>query len=167
MKDHHGYIDVQSEEGKGSAFTLYFPVTREALSQKREGVAPEAFMGQGESILVVDDVKEQRELAASMLTRLGYRVSAVSSGEEALDYLQSNRVDLVILDMIMDPGMDGLETYGKILEIIPGQKAVIVSGFSETDKVKKAQQLGAGAYVQKPYILEKIGLAIREELRLK
>jgi CheY-like chemotaxis protein len=116
---------------------------------------------------VVDDVKEQRELAVSMLTRLGYRVSAVSSGEEALDYLQSNKVDLVILDMIMDPGMDGLETYGKILEVIPGQKAVIVSGFSETDKVKKAQQLGAGAYVQKPYVLEKIGLAIREELRLK
>ncbi|MDP1989820.1 MAG: ATP-binding protein, partial [Syntrophales bacterium] len=167
VKDHHGYIDVQSEEGKGSVFTLYFPVTRETLSQKRERVAPEVFMGQGESILVVDDVKEQRELVASMLTRLGYRVSAVSSGEEAIDYLRSNRVDLVILDMIMDPGMDGLETYGKILEIIPGQKALIVSGFSETDKVKKVQELGAGAYVQKPYVLEKIGLAIREELRLK
>jgi CheY-like chemotaxis protein len=167
VKDHHGYIDVQSEEGKGSAFTLYFPVTREALSQKREGVAPEAFMGQGELILVVDDVKEQRELAASMLTRLGYRVSAVSSGEEALDYLRGNKVDLIVLDMIMDPGIDGLETYEKILEVIPGQKAVIVSGFSETDKVKKAQALGAGAYVQKPYVLEKIGQAIREELRLK
>ena len=129
VKDHHGYIDVRSEEGKGSAFTLYFPVTREALSQKRKSVAPEAFMGQGELILVVDDVKEQRELAVSMLTRLGYRVSAVSSGEEALDYLRGNKVDLIVLDMIMDPGIDGLETYEKILEVIPGQKAVIVSGF--------------------------------------
>ena len=167
VKDHHGYIDVESEEGKGSVFALYFPVTRETLSRNREGVAIDAFMGQGESILVVDDVKEQRELAASMLTKLGYRVNTVASGEEALVYLQGNRADLVILDMIMDPGMDGLETYEKILAINPGQKALIVSGFSETDKVKKAQELGAGAYVEKPYVLEKIGLAVRKELRLK
>ena len=90
--------------------------------------------------------------------------SAVSSGEEALDYLKANRVDLLVLDMIMDPGMDGLETYQKVLEINPKQKAIIVSGFSETDRVKKAQELGAGAYVRKPYIQEKIGLAIRREL---
>ncbi len=66
--------------------------------------------------------------------------------------------------MIMDPGMDGLETYQRVLEINPKQKAIIVSGFSETDRVKKAQELGAGAYVRKPYIREKIGLAIRREL---
>jgi two-component system, cell cycle sensor histidine kinase and response regulator CckA len=60
--------------------------------------------------------------------------------------------------------MDGLETYQRVLEINPKQKAVIVSGFSETDRVKRAQELGAGAYVRKPYLLEKIGLAIRREL---
>ena len=113
---------------------------------------------------MVDDVKEQRELATTMLSRLGYRVNAVSSGEEAVTYLKTNRVDLLVLDMIMDPGMDGLETYQRVLEINPKQKAIIVSGFSETDRVKKAQELGAGAYVRKPYILEKIGLAIRREL---
>ena len=61
-------------------------------------------------------------------------------------YLKTNRVDLLVLDMIMDPGMDGLETYQRVLEINPKQKAIIVSGFSETDRVKKAQELGAGAY---------------------
>ena len=66
--------------------------------------------------------------------------------------------------MIMDPGMDGLETYQGILEIRPGQKAVIVSGFAETDRVQKARELGAGPYVKKPYIRERIGLAIRGEL---
>ena len=99
-----------------------------------------------------------------MLTGLGYNVVAVSSGEEAVKYLKTHKVELIALDMIMDPGMDGLETYRRILEIAPGQKAVIVSGYSETDRVKEAQKLGAGVYVRKPYVLEKIGLAIRNEL---
>ncbi|HEX7534318.1 MAG TPA: response regulator [Syntrophales bacterium] len=103
-------------------------------------------MGRGETILVVDDVKEQREVAASMLMRLGYRVEAVCSGEEAISYLKSNKADLIVLDMIMDPGMDGLDTYRRILAINQKQKAIIVSGFSETDRVKKALELGVGAY---------------------
>jgi two-component system, cell cycle sensor histidine kinase and response regulator CckA len=71
----------------------------------------------------------------------------------------------VVLDMIMDPGMDGLDTYSKILEIQPKQKAIIVSGFSETERVVKAQILGAGAYVKKPYLLEKLGSAVRNAIR--
>jgi CheY-like chemotaxis protein len=121
-------------------------------------------MGTGESILVVDDVKGQRELAVDMLSRLGYKVASVPSGEEAVSYIKTNKVDLLILDMIMDPGIDGLETYQRVLEINHKQKAIIVSGFSETERVKKALKLGAGSYVRKPYIMEKIGLAIRKEL---
>ncbi len=67
-------------------------------------------------------------------------------------------------DMIMDPGIDGLETFQRILEIHPGQKASIVSGFSETDRIRQARELGAGSYVMKPYRMEKIGLAVRTEL---
>jgi two-component system cell cycle sensor histidine kinase/response regulator CckA len=70
----------------------------------------------------------------------------------------------MVLDMIMAPGIDGLETYRRVLEINPKQKAIIVSGFSETDRVRETQTLGAGAYVKKPYIMEKIGMAIRAEL---
>jgi len=66
--------------------------------------------------------------------------------------------------MIMDPGIDGLETYKRILELHPEQKAIIASGFSETERVKEAQRLGAGQYIKKPYTLEKIGLAIQKEL---
>ena len=164
VKDHDGYIDVQSEKGKGSTFTLYFPVTREKMAEDLKRIPLDQYKGQGELILVVDDVAEQREMAAGMLTGLGYNVAVVSSGEEAVKYLKIHKVDLMVLDMIMDPGMDGLETYRKIIEIAPGQKAVIVSGYSETDRVKEAQRLGAGAYVKKPYVLEKIGLAIRHEL---
>jgi CheY-like chemotaxis protein len=121
-------------------------------------------MGNGESILIVDDVKEQRELAAKLLTKLNYRLTTVSSGEEAVRYLKQHTVDLLVLDMIMDPGMDGLDTYTKIIEIHPHQKAIIVSGFSETERVNRAQALGAGSYVKKPYVLEKLGLAVRKEL---
>jgi two-component system, cell cycle sensor histidine kinase and response regulator CckA len=164
VKDHLGYINLESEEGKGTTFTLYFPVTREELTPEAVAVSASEFMGNGESILVVDDVKEQRELASAMLTKLRYRVSSVSSGQEAVEYIKENTVDLVVLDMIMDPGMDGLDTYAKIVKIHLHQKAIIVSGFSETERVSKAQELGAGAYVKKPYVLEKLGLAIRKEL---
>jgi two-component system cell cycle sensor histidine kinase/response regulator CckA len=67
VKDHHGYINVESEEGKGSTFTLYFPVTREDITTDAVAVPISEYMGQGESILVVDDVKEQRDLAVGML----------------------------------------------------------------------------------------------------
>jgi DNA-binding NarL/FixJ family response regulator len=88
----------------------------------------------------------------------------VAGGEEAVAHVVENPVDLLVLDMIMDPGIDGLETYRRILKIRPGQKAVIVSGFAEDERVKTAQQLGAGAYIRKPYLREVIGLAVRREL---
>ncbi len=163
VKDHNGYIDVESTEGKGTTFKLYFPVTR-AEAKKEESASLEACMGNGERVLVVDDVKEQRQIAIMLLTKLGYSVNAVSSGKEAIEYVKTNSPDLLILDMIMDPGIDGLDTYKEILQLHPGQKAVIASGFSETKRVKKTQKLGAGQYVKKPYTLEKIGLAVKAEL---
>jgi len=109
-------------------------------------------------------VEEQRGLASVLLTKLGYTVNIVSSGEEAIKFMQENSADLLVLDMIMDPGIDGLDTYKKIIELHPGQKAIIASGFSETDRVKEVQRLGAGQYVKKPYTIEKIGSAIKAEL---
>ena len=164
VKDHKGYIDVQSIEGKGTTFTVYFPATRKEIGIKEETLLMEAYIGKGESILVVDDIAEQREIAFRILNKLNYSVTSVSSGEEAVDYLKNNSTDLLVLDMIMDPGIDGLETYKKILELHPEQKAIIASGFSETDMVKEAQRLGAGKYIKKPYTLEKIGLTVKEEL---
>jgi len=121
-------------------------------------------MGKGESILIVDDVKGQRDLAEEVLKKLNYSVTSASSGEEAVSYLKEHKADLLVLDMIMDPGMDGLDTYRSVLEIRPEQKAIIVSGFSESDRVKAAQAFAAGAYVKKPYVIEKLGLAVRKEL---
>ncbi|MBW2094317.1 MAG: PAS domain S-box protein [Deltaproteobacteria bacterium] len=164
VKDHNGYIDVKSTEGQGTTFTLYFPVTRRQAAVHGHEVSLQDYQGKGETILVVDDIQEQRDVASSILEKLGYKVACVTSGEEAVEWMRSSTADLVVLDMIMNPGMDGLDTYKEILKLHPGQRAIIASGFSESGRVKEAQRLGAGAYVKKPYLMEKIGMAVRNEL---
>ena len=147
----------------GTTFTLYFPVIRADIPD-REFVPVEEYLGNGESILVIDDVAEQRDIAATILSKLNYSVATASSGEEAAAHVKEHAVDLLILDMIMDPGIDGLETYRRIKATNPHQKAIIASGYSETHRVKEAIKLGAGQYIRKPYTLEKIGVAVRDEL---
>ena len=164
VKDQNGYIDVESTINSGTKFTLYFPVTRKEFIRGEDSVDLKDLSGSGESLLVVDDIEEQRIIAVSILSQLGYSVDAVSSGLEAAEYLKVHKVDLLVLDMIMEPGIDGLETYRRALEINPDQKAIITSGFSETDNVRKAQELGAGEYIKKPYNIKNLGLAIRKEL---
>jgi len=100
-----------------------------------------------------------------MLKKLGYRVAIAASGEEAVIYVRQHPVDLLVIDMIMAPGMDGLDTYKRILRDYPSQKAIIVSGFSESKRVREARKLGISAYVKKPYLLENIGIAVREALK--
>ena len=99
-----------------------------------------------------------------MLLVLGYRVDTVDSGEAALDYVRTNDVDLLLLEMIMPPGMNGRETYEVVSRIQPGQKAVITSGFSETEEVNMAQRTGAGGLLKKPYAIDKLGQALRSAL---
>lgn len=164
VQDHNGYIDVISNKGKGTVFELYFPITRRFIEEIQRSVPVEKYMGNGEKIIVVDDVPEQRDIAMHMLRRLNYKVDTVSSGEEAVEYLKENSADLIILDMIMDPGMDGLETYEELIRVRPGQKVVIASGFAENERVREAQRLGAGLYIKKPYTLESIGEAVKRTL---
>jgi PAS domain S-box-containing protein len=127
VKDHRGYIDIKSKEGKGTTITLYFPVTRKELAHELEMVSLEEIKGNGESILIIDDVMEQRQIASEMLEKLGYAVNVAASGEEAVNYLTDHSADLIVLDMIMDPGIDGLETFQHIQKIRPGLKTIIAS----------------------------------------
>jgi DNA-binding NtrC family response regulator len=142
-------------------------VTNKEIVKKCTPVSIENFKGNGESILVIDDEESQREIAADMLKMLGYKVITVNNGEEAVMFFEKQTVDLIILEMIMKPGIDGLETYQRIIQRHPHQKAVIASGYSETERVKQAQKLGAGMYIRKPYSLENIGTAIRKALKDK
>lgn len=167
VKDHDGLIDVKSVPGEGSTFTLFFPVTGELppkdAPSANEPKGLDKIMGDGQHILIVDDVEDQRKITSLMLIKLEYRVDAVASGELAIEFVKNQPVDLLVLDMIMDPGISGTETYKRILEIYPGQKAIIVSGFTETSEIKHSHLLGSGAYLKKPFNLVDLGIAVKNE----
>ncbi len=164
VHDHGGFIDVSSTSG-GTAFELYLPVTREPVAEQERQLSPLELRGSGERILVVDDEPRQREIAVGLLASLGYRAEAVDSGEAAIAWLAGNDADLVVLDMILKGGMNGRSTYEAILGLRPGQRAVIASGFAETEDVARSIELGAGAMIRKPYTLQEIGTAVRNELQ--
>lgn len=163
VQDHNGIIQVRSGDA-GTEFEIHFPATLMPERESSQPVDKSELYGKGETVLVVDDEKQSRDVACNMLSAMGYRVECVGSGEEALEFLQQRGVDLVVLDMIMAPGISGLKTYEQIIEIVPGQKAVIVSGFSESEEVKKAQQLGASQYIKKPFTYKQLGLAVKAAL---
>ena len=166
VRDHNGYIDLKSSKKKGTCFELYFPDTGiECVARPDDESVQTPVAANTHRILVVDDVVEQREIAVEMLKTLGYDALAVDSGEAALAYLEQQAVDLLLLDMVMDPGIDGLETYKRVLKINPDQKAIIASGFSKTERVLEALSLGASHFLNKPYRLQHLAETIKAALR--
>lgn len=160
IKDHEGFIDLETRTGKGTSFYLYFPVSRESRGDESESEV----QGGNEKILIVDDDRVQREVSSKLLKKLGYRLNEADCGEKAIEILKTEPHDLLILDMVMPPGIDGAETYERIIDFRPGQKAIILSGFSETQRVLKAQKMGVGAFIKKPVTLKGLASAIRTEL---
>ncbi len=163
VHDHGGFLDVQSYND-GTSFILYFPITKERPADTHLIPSLLTCQGQGERILVVDDQKNQREIARRLLARLGYQVHTVASGEEAIEFIKRHQVDLILLDMVMDPGINGCETYQRIIEYRPDQKAIIISGYSSSDDIELARKLGVHHFIKKPYTLNDLGQALRLEI---
>ena len=155
MKDHDGAVTVTSDKN-GTTFELHFPRTQAQHTIEKLTADLSTYRGNGQAILVVDDEQQQRDIAIEILTGLGYRTSAVASGEEAVSRVQNSPFDLIVLDMIMGPGMNGRETYEKIIAVSPGQKAIVSSGFSRDTEVKATQRLGARGFISKPFTMEQL-----------
>jgi signal transduction histidine kinase/CheY-like chemotaxis protein len=163
MSDHHGLVTAHSDEN-GTRFTLHFPQLNADAAAPLAVLAETNLRGAGEHILVVDDEAQQRDIASKILNIYGYKVDAVASGEEAVAFCKAQQVDLLLLDMIMDPGINGCKTYEQIEQMYPRQKAIIVSGFSENEEVCKAHECGARGFVKKPYTMEHLAQMVKEEL---
>ncbi len=163
VHDHGGFIDVQTSPG-GTAFSLYFPITSKQPDHNLRSQTLDTSQGRGEKILVVDDQKNQLEIARRLLGRLGYTVHTANSGEEAVEFIKKQPVDLVLLDMVMEPGINGCETFERIVRYNPNQKAIIISGYSSCLDITKAKKLGISQFIKKPYTLHDLSQAVRHEI---
>ncbi len=164
VKDMNGYVDVESQPGRGTVFSLFFPEAAPPAEQKTDTV-PETFpKGSGEKILVVEDMEDQRTLVTSLLSELGYRVYTARNGREALELAGLQTFDAVLLDMMLEEDMDGAAVYREILKIHPDQKALVVSGDVASDRVAEVTALGVCRFVTKPYSLEKLATAVHAVL---
>jgi CheY-like chemotaxis protein len=166
MRDHNGFIDIKSDN-RGTSFHLFFPMatagkTMTTRDDNLSGI-PE---GSGERLLVVDDDPVQRDVAVNILAELGYEVIACEKGEEAVEYLREKSVDLLILDMILEEGIDGKETYRRILEVQPGTRAIIVSGYALNEDARETLEMGALSFLSKPYSVSELGQAVHEALSM-
>lgn len=162
IREHGGKIDLDCD-GPGTAFRVFLPLAGPDSAEIPKPAEDGELHGDG-LILVVDDEPLQRDIAEKMLTSFGYEVATVASGEEAVAFLEGVSVELVLLDMLMPPGINGLETYRRIVDIHPRQKALVVSGFSESSDVREAMELGVGGFIKKPYAMAQLARAVKEEL---
>lgn len=163
VQDHDGHISVQSTVGKGTTFELWFGTVTGDIS----AVAEDAFKlprGDNRLILVVDDVAEQREIAATILNEFDYQVETTVSGEAAVAWLKDHDADLVLLDMTMTPGISGLETYRRIRKFKPEQRVIITSGYADAEMTQAAMEQGVRSYLKKPYTIESLSNAIHKAL---
>lgn len=165
IEEHAGKISVENRK-RGACFSIELPSADPStiFSSENEGDTFEDFRGD-EAILIVDDEEQPRNIASNIVSKLGYAVTVVENGEEAVKHISEQTTDLILLDMVLGEGMTGLETFRKIVKINPHQKAIIVSGYSTSDDVQETLALGASGVVKKPYSITDLGRAIKEVLK--
>jgi PAS domain S-box-containing protein len=163
VKGHGGMINVYSEPGHGTTFSIYLPAP-EPLAPE-ESKAPEPIARGSETVLLVDDEEIVLDVSREILEFLGYRVFAAANGQEALRLFaeRKDEIDIVLLDMIM-PGMSGGETFDRLHQLHPGVRVVLSSGYSVNGQAREILDRGCRGFIQKPFHLEKLSRKLREVL---
>ena len=161
IKSHRGYIDVESQKGRGTTFTIYLPESKKSVEKTVES-AKQIIKGTG-TILFVDDEPMNLDIGVKLLKSLGYSVLEANGGRDAIEVYKSNKdkIDMVILDMIM-PEMGGSEAYDRMKEINPDVKVLLSSGYSIDGQAKKILERGCDAFIQKPFTMKQLSQYIRQ-----
>ncbi|MDD5168897.1 MAG: response regulator [Syntrophales bacterium] len=163
IKGHRGIINVYSEPGQGTTFTIYLPASEKEVVKEKKAAG---LIAKGtETILIVDDEEMILEVSKQLLESLGYRVYAAGSGQEAIAvYMEKrNEIDLLIIDMIM-PGISGGEAFDRLREINPEIKVLLSSGYSLNGKAQTIMDRGCNGFLQKPFQLSQLSRKVREIL---
>jgi PAS domain S-box-containing protein len=164
VKGHGGYVDVESEKGRGTTFKIYLPASKEEVYNTIE---PPDHISKGTgTILLVDDEEMVLEVAEKLLKAIGYHVLTAREGREAIEVYKKHRetVDLVLLDIIM-PHMKGGEVFDCLKEINPDIKVLLSSGYSIDGEAAKILERGGKGFIQKPFDLERLSETIRNNFR--
>jgi CheY-like chemotaxis protein len=163
IKNHKGIINVYSQKGQGTTFSIYLPVTRKKPIEEID-LDKEILKG-SETILLVDDEAIIIDVSKRMLEKLGYKIVIARSGREAIEIYKDNRtkIHIVILDMIM-PGTGGSEAYDKLKEINPDIKVLLSSGYSISGKAQEILDRGCNGFIQKPFDMKQLSQKIRDIL---
>jgi PAS domain S-box-containing protein len=164
IKNHGGIINVYSEEGHGTTFTIYIPASEKEVSPRRPRL-PDVILRGTETVLVVDDESAVLEIGEEMLKAMGYHAVLANNGQEAIDIFRKRKddIDIVIVDMIM-PGMGGGQAYDKIKEIDPGAKVILSSGYSIEGEATEIMGRGCNGFIQKPFSIKELSKTIRDVL---
>ncbi|MFN0109226.1 MAG: response regulator [Blastocatellia bacterium] len=168
VRSHGGFVTVYSEEGRGSQFSVYLPAmaTAEMALLGAQALRANLPTGNGELILVVDDEEAIRQISKETLVTFGYQALTAADGAEALALFaqRQDEVRCVITDMMM-PFMDGLATIRAIRRLSPKVKIIVTSGLKANDKIAEAAELGAKAFLPKPYTAESLLKMLAAELK--
>jgi CheY-like chemotaxis protein len=163
VKNHNGFINVESEIGSGTTFSVYIPAVDKVAAKVQEDESRP--QGGQETILVVDDEEMIRMLVRDILEEIGYNVLSAADGIEAVELYKEKdgEIDLVILDMTM-PGMGGRETFEKLKEMNPSVRAILSTGYAADERARQMLAMGVKAFVQKPYRIDDLASAVRKTL---
>jgi len=166
IKGHGGYIDVESERGRGTTFKIFLPVSKKKVQETIK--TPDLLMKGTETILLVDDEEMVLGVGEKFLKVMGYHVLTSRDGREAIEVYRKNweAIDLVVLDIIM-PNMGGGEIFDRVKEINPNIKVLLSSGYSIDGEATKILERGCNGFIQKPFDVKQLSQTIRAILDKK